>query len=428
MRNWVLDILSSTLRSLVEEGYLIGNWGDVRGTADCLYALDSCLPIDSFPRLRAHAARWLVLRGLPEPNGFLSWEEEVWDTSVALLALATSPQDFSEPIRGGLRWLSKVYQRGRQNWNDEPWESSWALLAIDSAARLREPLDVDREATLRWLLTLRGNPAPAQLVNCHYTALFALVARSFVERETSADDQELIASLRTARQESTAFLANRLSQAPAGELWTREVWSNSLALWALASNEAAGALPAATLERTITWFAKELENPATVLTEDRAFAAVALFHLAVDLGAFQNHSICRAAEGLADQYQDPQIRWVADYSRRRVELEIAALVRQDLGQALSSVRDMPAHPPMITRQLFSNYYSLNLPRRPVNVIAVLAATVGITILSRYAGGSIGGLWGTILQWVPMSLGVLATIGQLGNFSLANLMDHKKGPQ
>ena len=370
------NALHVALSQLIEKGSGDGHWGgDIRGTADALLALEQCLPFDAFAGLKAAALSWLpaqaershvdasTLLGGRRDAGLVEltcWKEEVWDTSVAILALAGAPRNDPDTIRASLAWIRSVFERNGRNWHEEPWETLWAMLALDRCLRLScadsssHPDGVAcGRAALRWLLEIprqAGPEHPGKLLSWHYTALFLLVANRWLTDPLLDADEALLPELAHVREE----LCGALEQgAEVATLWSGELWSNGLALWALAETRDLTLEPGR-VQHICRWFAEAVEKSG-VPTEDLAFACIGLYQLCVGL----------APKG------DPSLP---------PDARLEAALRSRIAARLAGQPDFVRRPPWLTRSDPPGYYTLRAPARWTKLLAIGVVVVAATVL------------------------------------------------
>ena len=145
----ITSVLINGLSELIRQGRGRNCWCSSRATADALIALDHALPVGEYPHLREEALREL-LRESDESGALRNWNAEVWDTSVALLALRNlQGAKYRKPIRQSRDWLLSKYLRSHF-WNHEPWETLWALIAL---SRLPDPpTHINFSPAVEWVL------------------------------------------------------------------------------------------------------------------------------------------------------------------------------------------------------------------------------------------------------------------------------------
>lgn len=425
----VLDSLGAALGPLLLEPQREGkgNWGDVRGTADSLIAIHYCLPDARCPALRRFASEWLASRMDGKPADPGNWEEEVWDTAVATLALAEEPSR-RQAVARAVRWLDGQFERAHGNWNDEPWETLWALLAIHAAhTKAGFPLpELAFERCLTWLISLIGSGQPGVLVNWHYTALFCLVARRYVDDAPAAAlGRELRGELERAYALCTEAIARGLTgDDDAPTLWTNETWSNALVLWALSESDQVET----TLERlprAAKWFRRRLEDPRQVFTEDRAFACIALANLAEGIGRSMDLAFARDVRRLCGSDIDERVVAVVRQCEQVVRRNGAASIQVQVSQRIRSLRDYVPRAPFLEKDYYHGYYTINLRDLPTKLVLIGAATVGLTFGAQNASALLGSQAGRIVAWLPLVLGALATIAQLMRFDVPGLFSRRR---
>lgn len=415
--------LAESLNYLLREPEKIGNWGDVRGTADSLIAIHKCLPNDRFPILREYATSWLLSRmeNNSENNGKASWEEEVWDTSIAVLALSEEPSS-REAIIKSTRWLSEQFQVGHGNWNDEPWETLWALLALHAAYKeMKLPFpDIDFERTFNWLMSLRGTPQSGILINWHYTALFTLVAKRYsMDSPSSVVSDHIRVLLRDTHKESVQCLAEFLIMKKE-ELWTNEIWSNSLAVWALF--ESIEDCPDQLEKKPVAnWFFNQLQNQASVFTEDRAFACIGLFYFILGIKKEKKIKI----DNLCTADLSPQVMNIMQECSTILGQNVQIDLQNSVSKCLGTVSDYTPRAPIFATDVFHGYYTINLRDFPTNIFVTITTTGILTIAAQNAHTFFGKTVGQYIIWIPLALGTLATIAQLMNFNLPKLFSRSK---
>lgn len=138
-------------------------------TSMAMTTLVDCLE-DPESRWIQEPADWLVRNSHVEAKGQRSWESEVWDTSLALIALTRAKRLDSDPIISeACDWLIAL-RNEHFNWHNEPWETTMALLALLETRQYRRfehILD-----SVRWLTDIIESIG---LLILHYSAFLRLV-------------------------------------------------------------------------------------------------------------------------------------------------------------------------------------------------------------------------------------------------------------
>lgn len=409
LMNYLEEILTSGLKKLIAEGCRKGNWDDVRGTSDAIMVLGTCLPPDAFEKLKLSAADWLVQRSIKlTTDDSLNWEEEVWDTSVAVMGLcATAECHKNSPyLVDAKRWLTTIHSR-QNNWNDEPWESLWALLALYSIQNLTQSkFDENMKVVFSWLLSLCGKPKEDMLVNWHYTALFVMAAKRYLDHPDSKSDKNLHSELKKTRDAMLSAIQRQLhlsfnTDTTEQKPWTGELWSNSLALRCLAEEVTLEDVPFKVedtdLQQLLKYFGAAMVD-SDVQTEDLAFACLALFQLYV-----------RLEKRCAKILEPLQLENMETFSEDKLRLK--------LKNRLSQMRDYCKKPDTFSANEFEGYYTINLDQKKTLLVITFVLTIALTSFSQFMPERIRPWFAFIL----LILGTLAIVIQLLGVDLKTLL-------
>ena len=309
LRYRVYDAVSAGYEYLFEEGDYGKGWGDVRSTA----LVGLCLRVRESRNSTwlANIARRLTSNQQLASADYGSWNAEIWDTSMAVLALlsllpirpagelpsvgdrrnvARAPRNLGSPVSvdetteailGGLSYiLGKHNRTGRENWHDDPWETCWSLLSLAEApvAFLREHKSRVVGA-IDWLLTLQDRTGEnrGRVVAPQYTAYLVKIIDALVKADGLLSPEELN-KYRLAQANALEYLMGPLAFSES-LLWSGEPWSNGQILWALSSS---GLLPISGPSdpriRTIAmWFLRHQQPEGNWSdTEDTASALLGL--------------------------------------------------------------------------------------------------------------------------------------------------------
>lgn len=253
MSERIMDLVARGYRALYDRAQSTGHWGQVRSSALAVLCLHRREPAES--KWLLEVRDWLTNRADRTPEGHVCWNDETWDTALALIALRRLGLDTSRPeISGGIAWLLSHYDRtGRRNWHDEPWETSWALSAL---FEVRGTGLWDAEAArgaLGWLAGMVEEDG--RLVAPHYTAYFVRLAHIWSAgdgAETSPEDGEPLEAAGRARR----YLLDSCAEE---RLWTGEPWSNGQVVWCLSEAGATQLLKPPFRSRIVGWFDRHLQ-------------------------------------------------------------------------------------------------------------------------------------------------------------------------
>lgn len=402
------ELVVQLVRGLVAEGCERGNWEDTRGTGDALIALSEVLDDHAFPVLRRSASEFLADSATSFEDG-LSWGEEVWDSSIATIALCRGPVPDRGRVSEAFRMLTELYRIGGGNWYSEPWETLWALVAMHEAIVKFPELqgEFDPKPALSWLLTL-FDERKGQLVNLHYTAQLLIASSKWLDHPVMVDPSSDLANrLQDVRIAAARHLLGSLRAD--GGLWSPDLWANALIVWGLAD---AGAVPLdqVWVNDVARGFRDAVRRDQP--TEDRAFAVVGLSRLA---NAISGAAACSLPRGLLDleqRYPDASLRVILEQVRSEQFDRDSARLRGRITRQVADMADFRQKPPAVSRSTFRGYYTVNVRQSVVNVSAILGVTVILTILSSAAASYIDASYAGFLTAIPIGLGMLATLAQI----------------
>jgi len=313
----ICDMLGKGYSYLFKKGRTKCHWEEVRSTA----LAGICLAIKerkSSP-WREGVERWIREQQIPEGKESAgSWGEEIWDTSMSVLALKHLGVPPSDPvIRNAFEWIERIRELNPHNcWHYEPWETSWALIAIlnertnlssDEKSRLLSAVD--------WLAKLQDDTG--KIVSPHYTGYFVMIHKLLRDWQEIHGDVllgERADAFRRTRDRAVQFLLNLLCDSQPAHLWTNEAWSNGQILWALAESNLFPVAETDLVNKTIRWFEeKQDERPSEGNWDDIEDTACAILGL---LFLWQNLESRSLADLIPRLDRDapappPRARWIA---------------------------------------------------------------------------------------------------------------------
>ncbi len=335
----IYTLLSSGYSFLYDSGKESGHWGEFRSTALAAICLEFTEREGSL--WLGAIESWLRNGQISREVSAGSWGEEIWDTSMCVLALkALRANSKDDSIQKALKWISSLHSRnGRNNWHDEPWETSWALLAILTCGLASE--DVCVLESVHWLRKLQGDDG--KIIAPHYTAYFLLVLKRLQKYSIPSEDAQL---LRMAGELASRYLVELLASSDPQRLWTGEAWSNGQILWALCEVNSFPLTDASAVEKTLEWFEQAQEkNGQWSDVEDTSSALLGLLHLLL--------------ETLPSSFGRTARREITDELRRRINIPRLYL----------------SHP-LVERQQ-DGTISINLSRTVLRIFAGIVAVLGI---------------------------------------------------
>jgi hypothetical protein len=267
----IYHVVSRGYEYLFNQGQGKGNWKLVDHTSLVAMALMIREPKNS-PWIKT-VKDWLISQQTEMEPGVASWDECVSDTAMALIALLRMGVQPSDPaVAKGLKFLQKVFHYNKRfNWEDEPWETSWSITAIAESGDY-ETLDEACQG-VRWLAGIQ-EPNGA-IIAPHYTAYFVNVVRAVCHRQTHKgycvmDEDKLHESAKRASE----YLLRTMTEE---DLWTGEAWSNGQIIWSLASGGLFPIEDRKTLSMVVSWFIRNQEKDGGWFdAEDTACAILGL--------------------------------------------------------------------------------------------------------------------------------------------------------
>lgn len=389
LKKELTGLLIDSLEELIRIGSSNSFWGATRANSDAILALTTCLPEFDYYRLKSKCVERIV-REVNESNQFVNWDEEIWDTSIAIMALASDYGNNKDIIHKALCWIESKYIKLSQSWNEEVWETLLALNAITYLGKnlYKSNNEINYfEGSINWINSLYDTPRKGILINWSSTALYLLFAVNSTRFDLNFENKKLIDEhIKTSCEQ---ILNSPISQYEDSFLWTSETWSNGLVLWAI-SEAKMGMFNYEKLKSIIDWFRKRISLDETPI-EDKAFACIGLYKYLEYIESVENKSD------------------IGSQAKERLQLRLSKLINL-------RVKDFEPKPPLFDKSFHSNYYTINLSKRTVNVTFILIATVILTYFSILTSNE-NDNFSKWLSIIPILLGVFATVSQLMNFEI-----------
>jgi hypothetical protein len=226
------ELLVRGAQFLCREGRF-GTWGTTRTSGTAIWALAECGLTESHRDFLLHCVN--QLRGsddcLGDEDG-LRFNDEVWDTSVGLMALVKAGGgEFERDVEGILQWLHNQAQD--DNFKNEPWETFWALNAfLQSGAALDDASQLIRRC-IEWVLRRRNSEG--LLISSHYMG-FLLQILNLMRQRLDLSGPESRAYAETARS-CEFYLKQEFEPTQLnGQAWGNEPWIVGHVLLGLATS------------------------------------------------------------------------------------------------------------------------------------------------------------------------------------------------
>ena len=233
-QNLLQGFITRAARDLCIEGNgRLGSWGDARTTCDSIWALCNCgMAQLQRPFIKYCLDRLVTCEAVNEQHGGICVNMEVWDTSLALIAVVKGGgADFSHTISQFKKWI--LSETTGRYWKADPWETLWAISALLLLAKDDTSLHRLIKNSLNWLLSLRTSEG--FLIASHYMG-FLLSVISEAERclSLTAKDKR---SLDSAEDKCISYLWKEyLKTRKGGALWDNEPWIVGHVLMGIASS------------------------------------------------------------------------------------------------------------------------------------------------------------------------------------------------
>lgn len=213
-------LIARTAQFLCREGRF-GTWGTTRTSGTAIWALAECGLTHSHQDFLRYCIRQLLSSDdyLRDQDGS-RFNDEVWDTSVGLMALVkVSPGDFHGDVERILRWLKSQAQD--DNFKNEPWETFWALNAfLESGMALDDTVPLLRRC-IEWVLRRRNTEGV--LISSHYMG-FLLTILNLMLQKTSLSEADVKVYSETAEFCETYLKEEFARTQQNGQAWGNEPW------------------------------------------------------------------------------------------------------------------------------------------------------------------------------------------------------------
>lgn len=366
LRSEFTTTLVDGLAQLIRQGKRRDYWCSTRATADALIALDHCLPEGEYPHIRTGALRHLVHDSDINAAG-RNWNEEIWDTSVAFVAVSGQVRKYEKQLAQTRDWLLSKYRKSHA-WNHEQWETLWALLAlsrVEELPRLSTALP-NFGSAIDWLVRGIGKPEAGMLMNWSNTALFV----RFATNDRWSYSPEINARLKKGKLSCIkAILGEDLDPDGTGEtLWTPEGWSNGLTIWALA--EAGQRLSEQHELKILNWCRTGIGN-GDLTEEDLAFVCIGLYQY---LNLIDGRPTTKVREGICRALKD-------------------------------QVKDKPR---VLTKHTYAGYWSIHVRRSSIRFGFYLILSIALSGTILLSGNKIGE-WTNWIALIPAFVGIMVSI-------------------
>jgi hypothetical protein len=214
------DLISRTAQFLCREGRF-GTWGTTRTSGTALWALAESGLTHSHQDFLLFCVRQLLSSDdyLRDEEGS-RFNDEVWDTSVGLMAIVKSaPGEFTGDVERILRWLRNQAQD--DNFKNEPWETFWALNAFLESGTDYGKSSSFLQRCMEWVLRRRNTEG--LLISSHYMG-FLLTNLNLMLQRINLSDAE-VTTYSQAAELCEIYLKEEFARTQVrGQVWGNEPW------------------------------------------------------------------------------------------------------------------------------------------------------------------------------------------------------------
>jgi hypothetical protein len=229
--NKMRDLIVMSAQFLCQEGRY-GSWGTTRTSGTAIWALCECGLGETQNNFIAYCLRQLLdSDDCIRKEKRISFNDEVWDTSIALIALQKgAPGAYADEKKAIVRWLLSEAQE--DNLKNEPWETLWALQALMEFGEEIENLLPFIKRCITWIFEQRNSQGI--LISHHYMGLLLSVLNLITCRTNSIDDDQK-AYMEVSRVCEDYLKREFLTYKERGMLWSNEPWIVGHALLGIAN-------------------------------------------------------------------------------------------------------------------------------------------------------------------------------------------------
>jgi len=218
---------------------------------------------------------WLVGQAKREEGG-ISWESEAWDTSLALLALA-SDRKFSERIDLAAAWLHRTSDPFTGSWYHEVWETTLAVVALLRREKfVVGPRNEDfawLERAVSWLCTIPSK-STGEYICPHYSGFLVWLRNEFHVIPKGASINRAVFDEFCQKADLAEGWLLQIAENAKASLWSGYTFANSYILYSLATGPNFARLQLADL---VQWYTRRQgQHGGFEDIEDTSLAVLAL--------------------------------------------------------------------------------------------------------------------------------------------------------
>ncbi len=197
------------------------SWGTTRTSGMTIWALSECGLGKTHRKFITHCLNELLTKETIRDDKRLCFNAEVWDTSVALIALCLGEAtEFRKEIDLIKKWLLSEVRH--DNFKNEPWETMWGVMALlESRDNVTETAQLAKRC-ISWVLDKRNKKGI--LISPHYMGfLLTVLNYAMYSHNLSDEDKE---QFQQPIDICENYLRNEFFESQTkGKLWGNEPWS-----------------------------------------------------------------------------------------------------------------------------------------------------------------------------------------------------------
>ena len=199
------------------------SWGTTRTSGMTIWALCECGLTKSHRDFIVHCLTEMLSKEITpdDKNKWLNFNAEVWDSSVALIALCQGAREnFNNKIEWIKNWIINEERNG--NIKNEPWETMWGILALlETRDNSKETIHLIHKC-ISWVLDRRTKDGT--LISPHYMGFLLTVLNHPMFSLSLSEREKLNYNMVISICEKYLWDEFIISKSK-NELWGNEPWS-----------------------------------------------------------------------------------------------------------------------------------------------------------------------------------------------------------
>jgi hypothetical protein len=288
-----IQIYTKAINNIIKNRSKNNCWGDVRCTTLALWALsdfyEKTQNISNQEKKNLIESRnWLINQAREEDRG-ISWESEAWDTSLCIISLSYD-KTLRNIIDRATQWLDYIRDikpnRGSYTgvWHDEVWETTLATIALLRSSNLiKGPINYEKwfwiEDIIKWLSDIPSKSS-GEFVCPHYSGFIIWLLGEIMNNHVTKQILESSEFILFENKSKKALeYVNSVIDDDISDLWSSYTFSNSYILLGLSS--LGQELNSNTIYKVVRWYSNKQSaiDGSFEDVEDTSLAILALSSL-----------------------------------------------------------------------------------------------------------------------------------------------------